>query len=69
MPETVSVTFLYALGQRVRWALEPDGRWRVIARRYEQSRFRTGVQYQLRALNDTQDCIAYEDDLAPLEED
>jgi hypothetical protein len=68
MPEDVTVTFLFALGQRVRWAMDPDERWRVIARMYEQSTLRTGVRYQLRAMNDTQDVVVYEDDLSPLED-
>jgi hypothetical protein len=69
MPDLVSITFLYAIGQRVRWRGEPLGRWRVIARLYEQSRFRADVRYQLRAMNDTHDVVVYEDDLSPLEED
>jgi hypothetical protein len=69
LSDTVPVTFRYALGQRVRWALEPDGRWRVIARLYEQSLLRSGVRYQLRAMDETQDVVVYEDDLAPVEDE
>lgn len=65
MAELVPITFLSTLGQRVRWALEPDGRWRVMARLDEQSRLRSGVRYQLRAMNDTQDVSASEPDLTP----
>jgi hypothetical protein len=68
MSDTVPVTFRYALGQRVRWALEPEVRWRVMARLYEQSQLRSGVRYQLRAMDETQDAVAYEDDLASLED-
>jgi hypothetical protein len=69
MPDLVSITFLYALGQRVHWRGEPLGRWRVIARLYEESRLRRDVRYQLRQMNDTEDVVVYEQDLEPLEED
>jgi hypothetical protein len=67
--ETVAITFLYALGERVRWAGDPLGRWRVIARSYEESVVSRAVRYQLRRMSDTEDATAFEPDLAPLEDD
>jgi len=66
--DRVPITFLFTLGQRVRWDGDPQGRWRVIARAYEESSLSRCVRYQLRRLNDTEDTLAYEVDVAPLED-
>jgi hypothetical protein len=68
MGDNICVTFRYALGQRVHWRGEPRGRWRVIARLYEESRLRRDVRYQVRNLSDTDEVVVYEEDLAPLED-
>ena len=65
MAETVPVTFRYELGQRVRWAEQPEGRWRVIERHYREGTFSTYIRYRLRRVNDTEDAMAYEPDLDP----
>jgi len=69
MPDTIPVTFLFALGSRVRWAGDPAGRWRVIARSYEESLVSRYVRYQVRRLSDTEDAMAFEGDLEALEDE
>jgi hypothetical protein len=69
MPETIAVTFQYALGQRVAWAGDAAaGPWRVLARLYEERADRRWVRYQVRRLNETEDAISFEEDLWPLED-
>jgi hypothetical protein len=69
MPETVRVTFLYALGHEVCWAARPEARWRVIERFYREGEGSRYVRYRLRRLHDTEDAMADEADVWWPEED
>ena len=66
MPDTVRIDFLFPLGTLVRWAEEPDVRWRVIERFYREGVVSRYVRYRLQA--GTQDRMAYEIDLEPWED-
>jgi hypothetical protein len=67
MSETVAVTFLYALGQQVRWAERPAHVWRVLERHYREGTVSRYIRYRLMAVGDPEDAMAYEPDLLPLE--
>jgi hypothetical protein len=69
MADLVPITFLFALGQRVRWRGEPDARWRVIERSYREDVVRQDVRYLLQSLNDRERRAVYEPDLSPEEEE
>jgi hypothetical protein len=67
--DDVRVTFLFALGQRVRWRGEPDARWRVIERSYREDVVRRDVRYLLQSLSDRDRVTVYEPDLSPEEDE
>jgi hypothetical protein len=68
MPETVHVTFLFALGQQVRWAERPAHVWRVIERHSREGTVSRYIRYRLMAVGNTEDAMAYEPDLLPEED-
>ena len=59
MPETVSITFQFALGARVRWT-ESARAWRVIERYYREEADGCFVRYGLQAESDAMKGIAGE---------
>jgi hypothetical protein len=67
--DLVPITFLYTLGQRVRWRGEPDARWRVIERSYREDVVRRDVRSLLQSLNDRERAMAVEPDLSPEEDE
>ena len=71
MPEErLRVTFLYSLGDCVRWAARPDLVWRIVGRHWHQGTVSTYVQYDLAAMEappPLKTATAYEADLAPWE--
>lgn len=66
--ETVPVTFQFALGDLVRWAAQPRHTWRVIERYYRQGEGSGSTRYRLHSATATQDAMAYEPDLVPVED-
>jgi hypothetical protein len=74
--DLVPITFLYALGERVRWVERPGAAWWVIERFYRERVDRRIVRYRLTPYIDPQgtdmpsleEAMAYEPDLSPLED-
>ena len=68
MPETVHVTFQFALGQRVCWTKETRERWRVLERWYMEGQDHQTRRYLISTARDIWTALAEESDLSPLKE-
>ena len=68
MPETVRLTFQFALGQQVQWAQETHLRWRVLERWYLEGEASQARRYLIITARDTWTALAEESDLSPLKE-
>jgi len=68
MTDTISVTFQYALGQRVSWVKETRERWRILERWYLEGQGHQTRRYLLITARDTWTAMAEESELSPLED-
>lgn len=71
MADTVRVTFLFAIGQRVHWVGGTHGAWLIVSRHYREGTVSRHVEYGMVAVYKSQPLetvTAYEPDLEPLED-